>query len=117
MSEYNMTELEKMQQRAMDRVNEMKRKSDILVNRADNPIQKQMKPYQVKTTVTTMEADLPQNKLYNDFDSYFENNRNEKSRSNSNFDMEEIILRGIYSQLKHQNAKKELLIAIKYIMR
>ncbi len=136
MNGYSYNELQNMQQKAIERVREMKRNSDAVVqtaqrelNMVDKPkSQEQRKPATPK--VTNMPPNFPQNNPYPNFKDFFQEKSSQKPASQAHqgaqndknsierlFDEpDKALLLGLIMLLKSEGADESLIMALTYIM-
>ena len=142
MSNYSYSELQNMQKRAMERVREMQRNSDSVLETAQRELgetvpteQNSRKNYEnvqkprMKTKITNMPPNFPENKQYPDFKEYFAENREPhqeqkqtSAQSGSNIletvlaEPDRALLLGLLLLLKSEGADEALMMALMYIM-
>lgn len=132
MNRYSYSELQNMQQKAMERVREMKRSSDAVTQTAQRELEfeqkksihnENIKP--VTTRVTNMPPNFPQNSQYPSFKDFFREEQVKnppKSELNSNFienlfaEPDKAILLGLIMLLKSEGADEILIMALMYIL-
>ncbi len=136
MNGYSYNELQNMQQKAIERVREMKRNSDAVVQTAQKElnmtekhhVQQQKRVAQPK--VTNMPPNFPQNNQYPSFKDFFEENtpkqephktvkdaRKENNSIESLFaEPDKALLLGLIMLLKSEGADESLIMALAYIM-
>ncbi len=136
MNGYSYNELQNMQQKAIERVREMKRNSDAVVQTAQrefNMVDKP-KPQQQRNSatpkVTNMPPNFPQNNPYPSFKEFFQEKTpkksapkvQEKAQTEKNsierlFDEpDKALLLGLIMLLKSEGADESLIMALTYIM-
>ncbi len=139
MSGYSYSEIQNMQQKAMERVREMKRNSDAVTQSAQkdlnfetrkNTFNDYSKPVSVK--VTNMPPNFPEDNPYPSFKEYFREEK-EKKQQNKSFQMkvekqksntieslfdepDKALLLGLIMLLKSEGADEALIIALSYIL-
>ncbi len=135
MNGYSYNELQNMQQKAIERVREMKRNSDAVVKTAQKEFNMPEKHNShqrnsTQTKVTNMPPNFPQNNQYPSFKNYFEENLpkkevikavndtpKEKTSIESLFDEpDKALLLGLIMLLKSEGADESLIMALAYIM-
>ena len=140
MSSYTYSEIQNMQQKAMERVKEMKRNSDIITQSARKefdftPVKSNYKDSSttVAAKVTNMPPNFPQNNPYPSFKEFFRETEEsqkerekesirpvEKTRKNSIENLfnepDKALLLGLIMLLKSEGADETLIMALSYIL-
>ena len=139
MSGYSYSEIQNMQQKAMERVKEMKRKSDIVTQSAQKefgftPVKNNARDLSpiVSAKVTNMPPNYPQNNPYPNFKEFFREEERqqkgekedvkpvEKTRKNSIENLfnepDKALLLGLIMLLKSEGADEKLIMALSYIL-
>lgn len=138
MTGYSYSEIQKMQARAMERVREMKRNSDIVTQSAQKeldftPEKREIKEISSKVSarVTNMPPNFPRDIPYPSFKEFFEEaeeksqknkttKHTEKSEKNSLEKLfnepDKALLLGLILLLKSENADESLIMALTYIL-
>ncbi len=138
MNGYSYNEIQNMQQKAIERVREMKRNSEAVVQNAqkefnmpDNKVKNQNRN-STSTKVTNMPPNFPQGNTYPSFKDYFQENTQQKQKSvghekqsvkKENSSIENLfaepdraLLLGLIMLLKSEGADESLIMALTYIM-
>lgn len=137
MSGYSYTELQKMQAKAMERVREMKRNSDIVTQSAQRefdftPIKKDVHDFSatVSAKVTNMPPNFPEDNPYPSFKEFFKEteeiqrkeitkpveNNQRNSLENLFSEPDRALLLGLIMLLKSEGADESLIMALTYIL-
>ena len=137
MNGYSYSEIQKMQAKAMERVREMKRNSDIVTQSAQQDFdfisnkQDKIKPSAtVSAKVTNMPPNFPEDNPYPSFKEFFQEAEEsqkkeiekpiEKPRKNSLENLfdepDKALLLGLIMLLKSENADESLIMALTYIL-
>ncbi len=136
MNGYSYNELQNMQQKAIERVREMKRNSDAVVQTAQKEfnIPERSKSQQQRSStspkVTNMPPNFPQDNQYPNFKDFFQeqaphktaqqtrtNVKKEKNSIEKLFDEpDKALLLGLVMLLKSEGADESLIMALTYIM-
>ena len=139
MSSYTYSEIQNMQQKAMERVREMKRTSDEITKTAQKDLENQNKKteysgenYNVTTKITNMPPNFPENSVYPNFNEFFkadyereqeqhkplkQDNNSKKSTIQTFFDEpDKALLLGLIMLLKSEKADESLIMALTYIL-
>ncbi len=140
MSGYSYTELQNMQQKAMERVREMKRNSDEVVKTAQKDLQtvkehnnSNYSNVNFFAKVTNMPPNFPENNPYPSFKDFFKNEqkkdensvkktKTEPQKSNENpienlfAEPDKALLLGLIMLLKSEGADESLIMALTYIL-
>ncbi len=139
MSGYSYSEIQNMQQKAMERVREMKRTSDEITKTAQKDLESEHKNTEyrgptpsVTAKVTNMPPNFPQNSPYPDFKEFFkaEQERTQKKETplkqanepkgntiqNLFDEPDKALLLGLIMLLKSENADESLIMALTYIL-
>ncbi len=138
MSGYSYTELQKMQAKAMERVREMKRNSDIVTQSAQKefdylPEKRDLQNISasISAKVTNMPPNFPKDNHYPSFKEFFEENEEktqeievpkpiESPRKNSLENLfnepDKALILGLIMLLKSEGADESLIMALSYIL-
>ncbi len=133
MSGYSYTEIQNMQQKAMERVREMKRNSDIITQTAQrdfdfSPERQKEDEYSQKTSpkVTNMPPNFPEKTPYTSFKDFLdqeekqqpeENEKKENQGLESLFnEPDKALILGLIMLLKSEGADESLIMALTYIL-
>ena len=137
MSNYSYTEIQDMQRKAMERVREMKRNSDIVTQSAqrdfDSEGQKNLYSKPITPKVTNMPPNFPKETSYPSFKTVFEENKEkphiekqpekppvQEKRNNSLETLfaepDKALLLGLIMLLKSEKADESLIMALTYIL-
>ena len=133
MSGYSYTEIQNMQQKAMERVREMKRNSDIVTQSAQRELDFTQKTIneeafckETKPKVTNMPPNFPENKSYTYFKGF--NKTDEKANQpivetqkkqgveNLFSEPDRALILGLVMLLKSEGADESLIMALSYIL-
>ena len=139
MSGYSYSEIQNMQQKAMARVREMKRTSDEVTKSAQQELEYEHKDADynnykptVAAKVTNMPPNFPKNTVYPDFKEYFKtqqenvqekqkdlkqvNRQKEGSIQTLLNEPDKALILGLIMLLESENADKNLIMALTYIL-
>ncbi len=137
MSNYSYSEIQDMQRKAMERVREMKRNSDIVTQSAQRDFDATDRNYsatkEVKPKITNMPPNFPKETAYPSFKTVFENEREkilpETKQTKQVFKSEKentleglfkepdrALLLGLIMLLKSEKADEGLILALTYIL-
>ncbi len=139
MTGYSYSEIQKMQAKAMERVREMKRKSDIVTQSAQKefdftPSKREIQNVSatVSAKVTNMPPNFPEDNPYSSFKEFFEDaEEKEQQTEEINFDEEKqkksileslfnepdkALILGLIMLLKSEGADESLIMALTYIL-
>ena len=135
MSGYSYTELQKMQAKAMERVREMKRNSDIVTQSAQKefdylPERRDTKNISssISARVTNMPPNFPKDNSYPSFKEFFNekelqkeipkpvNNSRKGSLENLFDEPDKALILGLIMLLKSEGADESLIMALSYIL-
>ena len=132
MRDYSYTEIQNMQQKAMERVREMKRNSDIITRTAQKDFdiaQKGIKEdyrKESKPKVTNMPPNFPENKSYTYFKDVQRPDENTKqpiieAQKKNGLDSlfnepDKALILGLIMLLKSEGADESLIMALSYIL-
>lgn len=136
MSGYSYSEIQKMQQKAMERVKEMKRNSDIIAQSAQQDLEfapEKLTNYnsqKTATKVTNMPPNFPKDNPYPSFKEFFreeENHQLKKIESkeekpqkqgleNLFNEPDKALILGLIMLLKSEGADESLILALTYIL-
>ena len=138
MSVYSYSEIQTMQQKAMERVKEMKRKSDIITQTAQRDLgvtsekQNYNNSQEMSPKVTNMPPNFPENNPYPSFKDFFKaegekakqpihsqvkNGKPQKQGLESLFDEpDKALILGLIMLLKSEGADESLIMALSYIL-
>jgi hypothetical protein len=139
MSGYSYSEIQKMQQKAMARVREMKRTSDEITKVAQkefdsqliNSHQNSFKPA-ITAKITNMPPNFPQNSVYPNFEEFFNDEKEKHQEKQTDVKQEsnpkqntiqtffdepdKALLLGLILLLKSEKADETLIMALTYIL-
>ena len=136
MSGYSSSEIQKMQQKAMERVKEMKRNSDIITQTAQHDLEftpEKLTNYnsqQATPKVTNMPPNFPENNPYPSFKEFFKEEHIQQSKKleskeektqkqglESLFnEPDKALILGLIMLLKSEGADESLILALTYIL-
>lgn len=139
MSGYSYSEIQNMQQKAMERVREMKRTSDEITKTAQKELESEHKKtdYRGHTTpatakITNMPPNFPENTVYPNFNVFFKeeqertqekqkslkqtNNPKQSTIQNLFDEPDKALLLGLIMLLKSEGADESLIMALTYIL-
>lgn len=139
MSGYSYSEIQNMQQKAMERVREMKRTSDEITKTAQKDLESEQKrtDYRghtpsVTAKVTNMPPNFPENTVYPNFNEFFKNEqermqakekplKQEKSQKQNSIqnlfdEPDKALILGLIMLLKSEGADEALIMALSYIL-
>ncbi len=136
MNNYSYSEIQSMQKKAMERVREMQKNSDAIVELAQqnfdsaykpNNAEKTIKSTAIKPKVTNMPPNFPEEKLFPDFNEYFrtktsDDPKNEIKHKDNNIldnilsDPDRLLILGLLLLLKSEGNDETLMMALMYIM-
>ncbi len=137
MSGYSYSEIQNMQQKAMARVREMKRTSDEITRVARKELEMKnadnmVSPSPITARVTNMPPNFPKSTDYPDFKEYFETQQEiirEKQKDSKQEDNskessiqtllnepDKALILGLIMLLESENADKNLIMALTYIL-
>lgn len=139
MSSYTYSEIQNMQQKAMERVREMKRTSDEITKTAQKDLENENrkieysgKNHNVTTKITNMPPNFPENSVYPNFNEFFkaeyerkqeqhkplkQDNNLKNSTIQTFFDEpDKALLLGLIMLLKSERADESLIMALTYIL-
>lgn len=134
MSGYSYEEMQNMQRRAMERVQNMRKKSEAVLKDAKNDLEDKIPTQESKTKpkITNMPPNFPEEKQYPTFKEFFEQEKKAPIKQESqkqektsvmNNPLENIlnepdraILLGLIMLLKSEGADEALIMALMYIM-
>lgn len=137
MSNYSYSEIQDMQRKAMERVREMKRNSDIVTQSAQRDFDATDRNYsatkEIKPKITNMPPNFPKETAYPSFKTVFENEREkilpETKQTKQVFKSEKentleglfkepdrALLLGLIMLLKSEKADEGLILALTYIL-
>ena len=132
MSSYSYSEIQAMQKKALERVRQMQKNSEKLIDEAEDKTP-YIKPKdffedssaQIKPKITNMPPNFPQEKIYPDFKEFFqrEEKKHEKAKPvkntiNTNIldEPDRAIILGLVMLLKSEGADEMLIMALMYIL-
>lgn len=129
MSNYSYSEIQSMQKKALERVREMRKNSEKLLEETDStpyikPKQFFEETNQVKPKITNMPPNFPQDTVYPNFKEFFQREeKKEPQKANSVQQSQNIldepdkaILLGLIMLLKSEGADQMLIMALMYIL-
>ncbi len=139
MSGYSYSEIQNMQQKAMERVREMKRTSDEITKSAQKDFELEHKKVDyrghepsVRAKVTNMPPNFPENTVYPNFNEFFKaeqertqkketsvkkENKSKQSAIQNLFDEpDKALILGLIMLLKSEGADEVLIMALSYIL-
>lgn len=137
MSNYSYSEIQDMQRKAMERVREMKRNSDIVTQSAQRDFDATDRNYsatkEIKPKITNMPPNFPKETAYPSFKTVFENEREKilsetkqnkqvlKSEKENTLEglfkePDRALLLGLIMLLKSEKADEGLILALTYIL-
>lgn len=132
MNNYTYSEIQNMQKRAMERVREMQRNSEQVLNTAQRDLShEQPKVVQnnsptIKSKVTNLPPNFPEKKMYPDFKEYFneasQKQKEPQKKASPNIiesilnEPDRAVLLGLIMLLKSEGADEMLIMALMYIL-
>ncbi len=133
MSNYSYSEIQSMQKKALERVREMRKNSEKLLEETDSTPYIKPKQFfeessqQVKPKITNMPPNFPQNTSYPDFKEFFKEQEPkeqvksinipvEKAKINILDEPDKAIILGLIMLLKSEGADEMLIMALMYIL-
>lgn len=136
MNSYSYSDIQNMQKKAMERVREMKRNSDEVIKSAQQDFNTEPKlthkshfPVNENTKVTNMPPNFPKNNQYPSFNDFFQRENEQASSEpkqqiktsenrieNLFKEPDRALLLGLILLLKSENADKNLIMALSYIL-
>lgn len=139
MSGYSYSEIQNMQQKAMERVREMKRTSDEITKTAQKDLESEHKKVNyrgyepsVSAKVTNMPPNFPENTVYPNFNEFFKAEQERTQKKETSVKKENIskqsaiqnlfdepdkaLILGLIMLLKSEGADEVLIMALSYIL-
>lgn len=132
MNNYTYSEIQNMQKRAMERVREMQKNSEQVLNTAQRDLsyeqsrEPQNNSSVIKSKVTNLPPNFPEKKIYSDFKEYFNKETQKQSAPKQKTNLNSIesilnepdraILLGLIMLLKSEGADEMLIMALMYIL-
>ncbi len=133
MSNYSYSEIQSMQKKALERVREMRKNSEKLLEETDSTPYIKPKHFfeessqQVKPKITNMPPNFPQNTSYPDFKEFFKEQEQKEQAKSINIPVEKAkinildepdkaIILGLIMLLKSEGADEMLIMALMYIL-
>ena len=139
MSGYSYSEIQNMQQKAMERVREMKRTSDEITKTAQKDLESEYKTVDyrgrkpsVSAKVTNMPPNFPENTAYPNFNEFFKAEQERTQKKETSIKKENIskqssiqnlfdepdkaLILGLIMLLKSEGADEVLIMALSYIL-
>lgn len=132
MNNYTYSEIQNMQKRAMERVREMQKNSEQVLNTAQRDLSQEQvrgnydKNPVIKSKVTNLPPNFPQKKEYPDFKEYFNKASQKQNMSSAKVsanttesilnEPDRAILLGLIMLLRSEGADEMLIMALMYIL-
>jgi len=142
MNNYSYSEIQSMQKKAMERVREMQKNSDAIVELAQQNFdtthktfnaEENIKSTVIKPKITNMPPNFPEEKVFPDFDEYFRTTQKESmgedtsiekhsAKKDNNLlenilsDPDRLLILGLLLLLKSEGNDEMLMMALMYIM-
>lgn len=133
MSNYSYSEIQNMQKKALERVREMRKNSEKLIEETDSTPYIKPKQFfeeqnqQIKPKITNMPPNFPENTAYPDFKEFFKKEEQkeqakrinipvEKTKLNILDEPDKAIILGLIMLLKSEGADEILIMALMYIL-
>ncbi len=135
MSGYSYLEIQNMQQKAMERVREMKRTSDEIAKTAQKDLESEHKNIDyrghkssVSAKVTNMPPNFPENTVYPSFNEFFKAEQEKEKPLKQEYNLKQNTIQNLFNEpdkalilglimlLKSESADEVLIMALSYIL-